>query len=463
MKNSFTQINKNICNRLTIYSIYIVMLFLVLSLTACKKEQKDSVPEPVKSGEELTMYVATDVHYLANDLHDEGAAYQKYLNSGDGRLLFYIDEITDAFINDMNIERPDVLILSGDLTNNGEKESHIELAKKLNKLEETAGTRVYVIPGNHDIQNPWARSLFGDKQNKIDSIDSDEFNEIYGNLGYEEAISRDNSSLSYLAAPSEDLWLLMLDTNIYDTNYQYGVPATNGKIKDETFNWIRECTALAKEKNAQIVTVMHHNLLRHTLVMNYGFTLDNSEEAIQVFEECDLQLVLSGHIHIQDINSTKKEVKPIYDVVTSALIAYPVQYGVIDFQKEKGYEYQTKKVDVDRWAMTTNQKDENLLNFKQYAREHYASRSYDRAYNSLVSTGLYSDEEILLMSSTMSLLNVNYFGGSVDTVRDEILNSKGYKLWRKAEEPEKIVNYINNMLYDDKIENNHLLLPNEAH
>ncbi|MFT4145574.1 MAG: metallophosphoesterase [Mobilitalea sp.] len=440
--------------------LYIWIFFLILGLTGCKREQKYSAPEPIKTGEELTMYVATDVHYLANELHDDGDAYQKYLNSGDGRLLYYIDEITDAFIDDMNIEKPDVLILSGDLTNNGEKESHTELAKKLNKLEETAGTRVYVIPGNHDIQNPWARSLFGDKQNKVDSIGSDEFDQIYGNLGYNEAISRDENSLSYLAAPSEDLWLLMLDTNIYDTNYKYGVPATNGKIKEETFNWIRECRALAKEKNVQIVTVMHHNLLRHTLVMNYGFTLDNSEEAIKVFEECDLQLVLSGHIHIQDINSTKKEENPIYDVVTSALIAYPVQYGVIKFQKEQGYEYQTKKVDVDRWAKTTDQKDENLLDFKQYARDHYASRSYDRAYNSLVSTGLYSEEEILLMSSTMSLLNVNYFGGSVDTVREEILNSKGYQLWRKAEEPERIVSYINNMLYDDKIENNHLLLPN---
>ncbi|MDF2845274.1 MAG: hypothetical protein K0R00_3700 [Herbinix sp.] len=440
--------------------LYILILFLVLGLTGCRREQKYTTPEPLKTGEELTMYVATDVHYLAKELHDDGEAYQKYLNSGDGRLLYYIDEITDAFINDMNIEKPDVLILSGDLTNNGEKESHTELAKKLNKLEETAGTRVYVIPGNHDIQNPWARSLIGDKQNKIDSIESDEFDQIYGNLGYDEAISRDENSLSYLAAPAEDLWLLMLDTNIYDTNYQYGVPATNGIIKEETFQWIRECSALAKEKKVQILTVMHHNLLRHTLVMNYGFTLDNSEEAIQVFEESDLQLVLSGHIHIQDINSTKNEENPIYDVVTSALIAYPVQYGVIEFQKEQGYEYQTRKVNVDRWAKTTNQKDENLLEFKQYAREHYASRSYDRAYNSLVGTGLYSEEDILLMSATMSLLNINYFGGSVDTVREEILNSKGYQLWRKAEEPERIVNYINNMLYDDKIENNHLLLPN---
>lgn len=452
-------IRKNYDALIKLY-LYILILFLVLGLTGCRREQKHTAPEPLKTGEELTMYVATDVHYLANELHDDGEAYQKYLNSGDGRLLNYIDEITDAFINDMNIEKPDVLILSGDLTNNGEKESHTELAKKLNKLEETAGTRVYVIPGNHDIQNPWARSLFDDKQSKVDSIESDEFDQIYGNLGYDEAISRDESSLSYLAAPSEDLWLLMLDTNIYDTNYHYGVPATNGVIKEETFNWIRECSALAKEKKVQILTVMHHNLLRHTLVMNYGFTLDNSEEAIKVFEESDLQLVLSGHIHIQDINSTKNEENPIYDVVTSALIAYPVQYGVIEFQKEQGYEYQSRKVDVDRWAKTTNQKDENLLEFKQYARDHYATRSYDRVYNSLVGTGLYSEEDILLMSATMSLLNVNYFGGSVDTVRDEILNSKGYQLWRKAEEPERIVNYINNMLYDDKIENNHLLLPN---
>ncbi len=37
----------------------------------------------------------------------------------------------------------------------------------------------FVIPGNHDIENPWARNYVGDELIKIDSITNDEFRDIY--------------------------------------------------------------------------------------------------------------------------------------------------------------------------------------------------------------------------------------------------------------------------------------------
>ena len=36
--------------------------------------------------------------------------------------------------------------------------------------------------------------------------------EIYKSYGYNEAISRDENTLSYLVKPYKNLWLLMLDT-----------------------------------------------------------------------------------------------------------------------------------------------------------------------------------------------------------------------------------------------------------
>ena len=57
-------------------------------------------------------------------------------------------------------KQPDALILSGDLTQNGEKVNHEELAKKL-RLLESQGVPVVVIPGNHDINHPSAASFEG--------------------------------------------------------------------------------------------------------------------------------------------------------------------------------------------------------------------------------------------------------------------------------------------------------------
>lgn len=48
-----------------------------------------------------------------------------------GGVLEYGWEVMDAFLDDMKEEDPDLLILSGDLTLDGEKASHEELAELL--------------------------------------------------------------------------------------------------------------------------------------------------------------------------------------------------------------------------------------------------------------------------------------------------------------------------------------------
>ena len=64
-----------------------------------------------------------------------------------------MDEILGAFTYEVKNKKPDVLIISGDLTSNGEKKSHVDLAEKLKEIEK-AGTAIYVVRGNHDVLNP---------------------------------------------------------------------------------------------------------------------------------------------------------------------------------------------------------------------------------------------------------------------------------------------------------------------
>ena len=83
----------------------------------------------------------TDIHYLAGSLRDEGEAFTTMVNHGDGKLVNYVEEIVDAALEEAISQNADVLILSGDLSLNGEEDSHKELAKKLDKVE-LAGTHV---------------------------------------------------------------------------------------------------------------------------------------------------------------------------------------------------------------------------------------------------------------------------------------------------------------------------------
>ncbi len=407
------------------------------------------------SDNEITMFIATDIHYFSKDLHVKGNAFQSYLDASDGKLINYSDEIMLSFANDISKKKPEILIISGDLTNNGEKQSHLKLAKRLDEIEQQTGTRIYVIPGNHDILNPWARGFNETEQYITDTINANDFENIYDCFGYEEAISKDKSSLSYLAAPSDDLYLLMLDTSIYDFNELTGAPTTNGEITSDTFEWIKQCNQRAKDNQAQIVTVMHHNLFNHSEVLYSGFTLDNNEEALKVFQEGGLNLVLSGHIHIQDIKSSDDEgSKKIYDIATSALSVYPVKYGVLKYNKEQGFDYSTSSVDVERWAKENDSSDENIINFEEYAKGYFADISYNKAYDELTQIGSYSEYEKEMMAETMSLLNINYFGGTVNSIKKDVLGSEGYQLWLEKKEPEFLRNYILSIISDSNINNN---------
>ncbi len=432
----------------------LIIIFVVSLITGCS----ETGDRKKVMASDLTLFVATDIHYLAKELNDQGEAYQKYIASGDGKLLHYITDIVDAFVQDTIEKKPEVLIISGDLTNNGEKESHRELADKLKEIEKSAGTKIYVIPGNHDIQNPWARGFQGTEQYVTDSIMAEEFPEIYNDFGYEEAISKDAASLSYLAAPSEKLYLLMLDTSIYDFNEMIGSPMTNGQLKPETLEWIKECSKLAKEKNAQILTVMHHNLYHHSKLLNSGFTIDKNDEVLRVFQECDMRLVLSGHIHVQDIKSGEGDA-PIYDIVTSALSVNPVQYGVIEYTAGTGYQYSTDQVDVEGWAKREGITDENLLGFRDYAKRYFTRTSYEKVYTALTESGVYTEEEVLLMTDTMSLLNTNYFAGTTADIKDEVMKSKGYQLWKAADDTAFHKNYIISMAEDNNQNQNELMIP----
>ncbi len=433
-------------------SIIFTMVVLILVVSGCdNNNQKDLANE-----KDLTMYIATDIHYLADNLNDHGKAFDKYISNSDGKQLKYINDIVDAFAADISKKKPDILIISGDLTNNGEKESHMELAEKLESIEQNVGTRIFVIPGNHDISNPWARGFIGDEQYVTDSINAEDFASIYKTFGYDEAVLSDETSLSYLAELSDKLWLLMLDTCIYDFNGLTGSPMPNGEITEETMDWIKRCSKAAKKENATIITVMHHNIIDHSERLNVGFTLDNSEDAVNEFLENDLKFVFSGHIHIQDIKSL--EDNSLYDITTSALSVYPIQYGVLQYKPVQGLSYSTSQVDVESWAKENDIKDENLINFNDYSERYFASISYGKVFNALTEEGKYSEQEVKLMSETVSLLNRNYFAGTSALIKEEIVQSPGYQLWLDAEDGAFFKGYVISMVSMKDNDNNQLQL-----
>ena len=55
--------------------------------------------------------LATDIHYFDPSLTDYGPRFQEMVEYGDGKVVTYIDEITDAFLEEVIQLRPNACLL----------------------------------------------------------------------------------------------------------------------------------------------------------------------------------------------------------------------------------------------------------------------------------------------------------------------------------------------------------------
>lgn len=382
--------------------------------------------------------IASDMHYLSRGLTDFQEGFTYSVEHGDGKVMQYIWEITDAFVDEVKNEHPDLVILSGDLTNNGEEDSHIEFAGKLEEIEE-AGIPVIVIPGNHDINNPLAAQFVGDTSLGANNITPEEFEEIYQDFGYNEAVSRDPASLSYVYQVNDYTRAMMLDTCQYEPRNQVG-----GMIQDDTYDWIEEQMEDAWNLGMNMIPVGHHNLLDESEVYLQDCTIEHSEQLIDQLESWDVPLFLSGHLHVQHYMRSNND-SGIYEIVTSSLSTPPCQYGVLFYGDDGSFRYHTKPLDMQDWARKTGNEDKNLLNFDEFGKKFLSKVFYNRAQdefkrlNTFENLTNYQKDQ---MAKVYAELNAACYAGKVFEIRDKVMAKPGYKMWEEEGYPSILSQYL---------------------
>lgn len=388
--------------------------------------------------------LATDLHYLAAELSDGGEEFKQQAQLSEGQMVPYVWEILDAFIEDILDQDPDLLILSGDLSLNGEKVSHLELADKLREIE-AQGIPILVIPGNHDINNPQAKGFSGAESYSVEWTSPEDFREIYGEFGYDEAIGEEEETLSYLYELDESTWVMMLDSCQYETVCQVG-----GMIHDSTYDWMEPYLEQAWEEDIRILPVSHHNLLEQSKVSDLfvdDCTLEHDERFIQMLEENMVPLYLSGHLHVQHYAQSEGG---ITEVVTSSLSVPPFQYAVIEMFDNGDSNYYTEAVDVQGWAQRHQVADKNLRNFEEYAAKFFESVSYDEAYRSLREADA-TPKQKNDMAKLFAKLNPSYYAGNSFRLKESLVRDPAWELWSEygffSEYYDTMVNIL-----DDEIE-----------
>lgn len=307
------------------------LLMLAIALTAataCNDDKTEETPEPAPLSTKIM--VISDVHLFDPSLLvADGAAFQTYLMQ-DRKLLKESKSIAQSVIATIKAQKPGLLLIPGDLTKDGEKVSHQTLASMLEELR-SAGIKVLVINGNHDINNPHAMEFNGDIQTPVPSVTPEEFKSIYNNFGYSDAIARDANSISYVSEPIAGLRVVALDV------CHYNPQETAGSISAETLAWAVTQITEAKAAGKVVLGMMHHGLLEHYTGQKQLFSeyvIEDWENVSATLSAAGLEVMFTGHYHAQDIAMREIAGKKIYDVETGATVTWPCPYRMISLNEK---------------------------------------------------------------------------------------------------------------------------------
>lgn len=268
----------------------------------------------------VTLMIATDPHDFAPSLTDGGEAFLNVVTHADGKYMQCIGEITDALFDRAAEERPAALILSGDLTFNGERESHEAFAARCAALEEQ-GVPVLVLPGNHDLDRPDAVRFEGDQITAVESVSAADFRSLYAAFGYDEALSEDEHSLSYVYRLCDGLRILLVDCN---------TSGQDDTIPEESFTWIESQLQAAQAAGDRVIAVSHQTVLQHNSRFVDGFAITNRERLLRLYRQYHVAVNLSGHMHIQHV----RQEGGLTEIVTGALSVADCLCGILRLTAE---------------------------------------------------------------------------------------------------------------------------------
>ena len=282
----------------------------------------------------IKMAVISDLHVMAPQLLvSEGKAFEDYLIK-DRKMLRESAEILETLVTDILDIKPHLVLVTGDLTKDGERVSHQLVVKQLRRLVD-AGIQVLVVPGNHDINNPDARIYDGETATPTDTITRSEFAELYKAMGYDGQSRRDPDTLSYCRDVTDNLTILAVDACMdrLNTFVSRGDARdhckTSGNLEPSSQQWLVEQAAAATAAGKRVIAMMHHHLVPHfhmedTLAAPY--MVDDAGQLCQRLVQAGVHVVFTGHLHISDISQTNLRDGQMVEVATAAAVGYPCQW-----------------------------------------------------------------------------------------------------------------------------------------
>jgi Icc protein len=168
---------------------------------------------------------------------------------------YFVSNLLDRALVEVNDLTPDVVVVTGDLTNMGYRQEFREARGYLDRL---TCPDVLVVPGNHDSRN----------------VGYAHFERLFA---ARETVVRKNG-----------VTLVGVDSTEPDLDY--------GRIGRHRYSTIRE--AFKQDPEAFKVFILHHHLLPIPGTGRERNIVNDAGDVLEVLMECGVNLVLSGHKHV---------------------------------------------------------------------------------------------------------------------------------------------------------------------
>lgn len=315
--------------------------------------------------------IMSDIHVLPTELIADNPAYTKAMNS-DRKLFTQSQGIFDEAINLVEKNDSEIIMIAGDLTKDGERQSHEYVSSKLEawkSAREANGKKAayFVIPGNHDINNydGYDFTKYDEESGKAELAGLTThamFNDMYKSL-YEGAelyinseeykdymakypnISEGHGASSYAKhvdlegsiEGKSGLTVIGIDTSINTEDVTADGRAshiTAGTMGESLYKWAKKQIIAAKKRNDLVFILSHHGyiphfvkepeLLKEYLLNEWNDECYDGKKAADAFADLGVSYVFTGHMHAQDIAKNTSPIKnTIYDIETGSTVTYP--------------------------------------------------------------------------------------------------------------------------------------------
>ncbi len=397
-------------------AITTALLSILISATLISAQE---LPTP---GLSVSMAVISDPHFFDPGLGTTGSSSETDLNSA-GKLISESAELLEAAIGNILLSSSRIVLIPGDLTKDGALSSHLGMADRLGILKAN-GVKVFVVPGNHDVNNGRSYSYQGDQAVRVPNVNPSRFSEIYGPYGYDDAIFRDSGSLSYVAEPVDGLWIIGLDDCLYDRNDSLGHSETGGELGKSQRKWLESIllTDVAAQKTK--VVLMHHGILEHfqTQKKHFGdYVVKEHKKRSRWLAGLGVQTVFTGHFHANDITLRQwKDGSFLYDIETGSLVTYPCPIRKITLRGDSMEIYTEHMLSIPSM--------ENGL--QEYARKSVRMGASDIAAKTMLKYKLNTEDANYLATQLGTLFSEHCLGD--EPGRNPAISLDGVSLWGRT-------------------------------